>query len=57
MSIRATFEDLRNPHFAENMEAYLRLKKLGIYTEEKLQELFERQMELDKKEEGAEDDL
>lgn len=50
MAINATFEDLANPHFGENMNAYMKLKRTGMFSEEELQELFWKQMELDKME-------
>ena len=54
MAITASFDDLRNPHFAENMNAYLQLKRMGIYTEEELKEMCEKQMKTDRLEAGGE---
>lgn len=52
MSIHATFEDLANPHFTENLNAYTQLKSSGKFTEEELQKLFWEQMAADELKEG-----
>ena len=55
VALKVSFEDIRSPHFYENVNAYNELKKLGWFTDEELQKMFEEQMALDKLEEGDAD--
>ena len=41
--------DLRDTHLKENLQAIKELKELGCYSDEELQELYNKQVEADKR--------
>ncbi|MBQ5640482.1 MAG: hypothetical protein IIV05_01610 [Ruminococcus sp.] len=38
---------LDDPHFSENLDALLSMRRMGLYTDEELQEMYDRQLEKD----------
>ena len=45
--------DLRDSHLIENTKAFMELRALGIYTDDELQELYDRQVAADKAKDDA----
>lgn len=41
--------DLRDPHLLENFEAVQIIRSIGLYTDEEIQEMYNRQLEKDAK--------
>ena len=41
--------DLRDPHLIENFEALQSIRKFGLFTDEEIQEMYDRQLEKDAK--------
>ena len=47
--------DLTDPNLIKNVNAIRELQKVGLYTEEELQRLYDRQTEMDKRKGEADD--
>lgn len=49
--------NLNDKNLAENLRAIRELQQTGLFTDEQLQEMYDRQLEKDRNREGADDDL
>lgn len=47
--------DLRDENILENVKAVEELKKTGLFTDDELQELYDKQVESDKRKEAADE--